>query len=214
MSDLIGTVLGLVLTLFVFSYVIGENFLYRLAIYIFAGLTAGFVGVIIYDSVLYPWVQNTLLTGDPRAMIYGAIPIVLAALLLLPRRLTGVFRKIALAIIISVGAAVSLVGAVRGTLLPYIFDIGDTVAINPIVGSLTAVGVVTTLVYFQFMARERRNGPIRRNWITEFLSTIGSFFIAVTMGVIYASAIISSMTIFSDRIVFLIDGFTRLFNGG
>ena len=43
MSDQIGLWIGFILTLMVFSYLLGDNFLYRLAIYIFVGLAAGFV---------------------------------------------------------------------------------------------------------------------------------------------------------------------------
>ena len=54
----IGLWVGFILTLFVYSYVIGDSIFYRLAVYIFAGLTAGLVAIITWDSVIMPWLSR------------------------------------------------------------------------------------------------------------------------------------------------------------
>ena len=60
----IGLWAGLVLSLMVFSYVLGDNVLYRLAIFIFIGLAAGYVAVVTVESVLLPWIYTTVLAPE------------------------------------------------------------------------------------------------------------------------------------------------------
>ncbi|HLV33734.1 MAG TPA: hypothetical protein VKY59_01415, partial [Spirillospora sp.] len=57
----IGLWAGFVLTLMVFSYILGDNFLYRLAVYVFVGLAAGYIVVITWESVIWPWVNGAML---------------------------------------------------------------------------------------------------------------------------------------------------------
>ena len=44
--DDIGLIIGFVFTLMIFSYLLGDNFLYRLAVYVFVGFTAGFIAIV------------------------------------------------------------------------------------------------------------------------------------------------------------------------
>ena len=69
MSDQIGLWIGFLLTLMVFSYILGDNFLYRLATYVFVGLAAGFVTIVTVESVLLPWLRLTGLAVTGRAGI-------------------------------------------------------------------------------------------------------------------------------------------------
>jgi len=52
--DLAGTFLGFVLTLMTFSYVFGDNALFRIAIHIFIGVSAGYAAIIAWYSVIWP----------------------------------------------------------------------------------------------------------------------------------------------------------------
>src|SRR5690606_2979318 len=105
----------------VFSYILGDNVLYRIAVYVFTGLAAGYIAVVTWDSVIWPWINSTVLNpaaGLP-GIITGLVPLLLGLLLLLkaaPR--LGRLGHLALAFIIGIGTAVALVGAIGGTLLP------------------------------------------------------------------------------------------------
>ena len=109
MSEQIGLIAGFVLTLMVFSYLLGDNILYRLALAVFVGLSAGYLTLVTLDTVLIPWANQTLLNsaaglGLP---VIGVIPFGLALLLLLkgvPRY--GRLGNAALAFLIGVGTAV------------------------------------------------------------------------------------------------------------
>ena len=42
----LGLMVGFILTLMVYSYLIRDNFLYRIAVYVFVGIAAGFVTIV------------------------------------------------------------------------------------------------------------------------------------------------------------------------
>src|SRR5690606_30724709 len=149
----------------VFSYILGDNFLYRLAVYVFVGLAAGYIVVITWESVIWPWVNGAMLRQGATlpAIITGLVPLLLGLLLLLktaPR--LGRFGHLALAFIIGVGTAVALVGAVTGTLLPLAGSTSSAVSVNAVNGTLLVIGVVCTLVYFQYLARRLPDGRTQR----------------------------------------------------
>ena len=206
--ETIGLWASFILTLMIFSYLLGDNLLYRLAVYVFAGLAAGYSAIVTWDGVIVPWLQDTLLqpnaTLDQLAL--GVAPL-LVGLLLLARswspRGDGLSR-LALAFLIGVGTAVALNGAVHGTLLPMLRSTGEGVVPGDLNGILLVAGVVCTLAWFQYQARRRPEGPDRRRPHVQLLAVVGQGIIVVTLGAIYAAAILTSLTIFSERLGFLV----------
>ncbi len=206
--ETIGLWASFILTLMIFSYLLGDNLLYRLAVYVFAGLAAGYSAIVTWDGVIVPWLQDTLLqpnaTLDQLAL--GVAPL-LVGLLLLARswspRGDGLSR-LALAFLIGVGTAVALNGAVHGTLLPMLRSTGEGVVPGDLNSILLAAGVVCTLAWFQYQARRRPEGPDRRRPHVQLLAVVGQGIIVVTLGAIYAAAILTSLTIFSERLGFLV----------
>lgn len=210
---------GFVLTLMVFSYILGDNFLYRLAVYVFVGLAAGFIAVITVESILAPWINGTLLAPEAGlgGIILGALPLILGALLLfksLSPGLPGRLGNIAMALLIGVGTAVTLVGVIAGTLLPLA---GATASVDSGLGILNSVilfvGVACTLVYFQYLARRDPAGRPTRRLLPRSMGVIGEGFVVVTLGALYAGAILTSLTVLSERAGFLIE-FIRGISGG
>ena len=47
MLDLIGALLGFVLTIFIFSYIGGDNVLFRITTHLFVGVAAGYVAIVV-----------------------------------------------------------------------------------------------------------------------------------------------------------------------
>jgi hypothetical protein len=206
----IGIWAGFVATLMVFSYLLGDNLLYRIALYVFVGLAAGFVTIVTLQSAVLPWLNSTVLA--PSAGIgeraVGMIPVLLAALLLIktsPR--FGRLGNLALAFIIGVGTAVALVGAVSGTLLPLANASTRLIATEVANGAVVLLGVVSTLVYFTYVARRvpgQLSATGQRGLFIAAVSAIGKGFIVVTLGALYGSAILTGLTIFSERVAFII----------
>jgi hypothetical protein len=206
-TEQMGLWIGFVFTLMIFSYILGDNILYRLAVYVFVGLAAGYITIVTVESVILPWVRGTLLAPETGigGTIIGIIPFILGLLLLLktsPR--FGRAGNIAIAFIIGVGTAVALVGAITGTLLPLASSTGSSVRIDVLNGFLIFLGVASTLIYFQYLARRKPNGEIQRGLLIRFFGGVGQAFIVVTLGAIYAGAILTSLTIFSERIGFIL----------
>lgn len=205
----IGLWAGFILTLMVFSYVLGDNFLYRLAVYVFVGLAAGFITIVTVESVIMPFFSETFGSDEAGGIVVGMMPLLLAVLLLLKTspRLARV-GNIGIAFIIGVGAAVALVGAVTGTLIPLAratANEGSGVEGEDLLNAIiVVVGVVTSLVYFQYLARRNVEGEAVRGRTSLVLGTIGEGFIVITLGAIYGAAILTSLTIFSERISFLL----------
>lgn len=216
-ADQLGLWIGFILTLMVFSYLLTDNFLYRLAVHVFVGLTAGFTTMITVESVLLPWLRATLNSGDIGVQILGALPLVLGVLLLFKttRRLAPL-GGLGLALVVAVGAAVAVVGAVSGTLLPLAGATSAAVAgvddpIRLFDGVLIVLGVVCTLLYFQYAARRvPGSAETRRGLVVRAFGALGQGFIAVTLGALYGGAILSGLVILSERIAFLL----QQINGG
>lgn len=205
MSDQLGLWIGFILTLMVFSYLLGDNFLYRLAIYVFVGLTAGFVTMLTVESVLLPWIRATLLSEEMGGRILGAVPLVIGLLLLL--KASARFNRLGnlgLAFVVGIGAAIALVGAISGTLLPLSNTTTNSVGADALNGFILVIGVISTLVYFQYLARRGSGGETRRGLVIRAVGAVGQGFIVVTLGALYGSAILSGLVVFSERIAFIL----------
>lgn len=207
--DLIGLWVSFLLTLMIFSYLLGDNLLYRLAVYIFAGVAAAWSAIVIWDGVLIPWLHDTVLLANapPDLLALGLAPLLIGLLLLLrswsPRG--DWLSRLALAFLIGVGAAVALDGAINGALLPLLFDTGAGVVVGDVNSLLLPAGVICALVYFQYQARRVPGGPDRRRRHVQLLALLGQGVIVITLGAIYAAAILTSLTIFSERLGFLVE---------
>ncbi len=207
MSEQVGLWIGFIFTLMIFSYILGDNFLYRIAVYVFVGLAAGYITLVTVENVIVPWIQGTLLSSSAGlgGILIGLVPFVFGILLLLktsPR--LGRIGNIAIAFIIGVGTAVALVGAIAGTLLPLAMSTGSGARVDVLNGFLISLGVVCTLLYFYYLARRQPDGSTQRRLVVRAAAGMGQLFIVVTLGAIYAGAILTSLTIFSERIGFIL----------
>lgn len=197
---------SLVLTLLVFSYLLGDNFLYRIGVHILVGVAAATITIVAVESVIIPWIDDTILAEQGErssalmtaVRVVGTIPFLIGALLLFKTsaRLAPV-GNLGLAFIIGTGTAVALVGAVAGSIVPLSKEAGETLGDEAVDGIVILIGTITTLLYFQYIAVER-SGEVQRARPLKPLSMIGQFFIVLTLGALYAGAIITSQSIFSE----------------
>jgi hypothetical protein len=206
--DLIGGWVALVLTLLVFSYLLGDNFLYRIAVHVLVGVAAGYTVIVALESVIVPWLNETLLADSAgrsaatmtAVRLVGIVPFLIGVLLLfkLSPRLAPV-GDLGLALVIGVGVGVAIIGAVAGTVIPLAREAGERIGDNTADGVVILVGVITTLLYFQYLAVER-GGEIVRPRLFRLLGGVGQVFVTLALGALYAGAILTSLAIFSDVI--------------
>ena len=219
-SQLIFTLVGFVLTLMVFSYIFGDNFLFRLASYLFVGVSGGYVGALVIDQVIFPRLIYPLLEGTLAEKVLAGIPLIFGTLLLtkLSPRLARL-GNIPMAYLVGVGAAIAVGGAVFGTLLGQIrgaaepFNLTDPA--NSLGGMLEGlvilVGAVGTLVYFQFGANTRPDQPPRRAPLVEGLALVGQVFIGITLGALFAGVYAAAITALVERWLEIITTIAKLF---
>lgn len=202
--ELISGIVGFIFTLLIFSYLIGDNPLFRMAVHIFIGAASGYAAVVICYSVLLPKLR-LLRMDDPAQLIMGIIPFLLGATLLakLTPRISWL-GSFAMALLVGVGAATALSGAVIGTLIPQSRSAMDAFVsptfLQLIEGVVMLGGTALTLIYFQFSARRAPDGAVKRNVILEVLAWGGRVFIAITFGVLFAGVYMAALTAMLERL--------------
>ncbi|MDD2923335.1 MAG: hypothetical protein PHQ36_13710 [Anaerolineales bacterium] len=218
--DLITGALSFLFTLLIFSYAIGDNPLFRIGVYIFVGVSAGYIAAIAFWQVLWARLIYPLMDASTPALdkAFLAVPLLLAALILtkVSPRLAGL-ASIAMAFLVGIGAAVTIVGAVAGTLIPQItgtinaFDMNAAAAQNVNMfealfnGAFILAGVIFSLSYFHFGAHPQSDGSMRRLGIVELMAWIGRVFIGVTLGAVFAGLYSAALTALIERINSLIN---------
>ncbi len=209
--------ISFVLTLMVFSYLLGDlpliRHLYRSAVYIFIGTSAAFTLIVGYESLLLPFwqdVQNpatswTVLGAQADRLIFYSALLFAALLLLKPVTRLGWLTNSILAVVVVMGAAVAVVGALRGTLLPLLIATARLPTLDADLGTLlesllVLLGTLTALFSFHYQVNASDGG---RYGLGKGFRTIGKALIVTALGAIYASTILSSLTILTERIAFL-----------
>ena len=214
--EVLSALAGLILTLMVFSYLIGDNPLFRFAIYLFIGVSSGYAATVVWHYVLVPKLFSQL--GDINQLFLLIIPLILSISLLakLSPRISWI-GNFAMAVLVGVGAAAAVGGALVGTLLPQAqaaisaFDL-TAGGSNPVVkffeGTVMLVGTVLTLASFQFSVGRAPDGTPKRNLIFEGIARLGRIFIAITLGVLFAGVYVATLTAMIERLSSMIN-FTR-----
>jgi len=211
MLDVVGLVLGAALTLLIFSYLLGDNPLYRLALHLFVGALMGYSFGIVFRDV---FLARVLVQLAEREYIV-VVPVILGILLLFkgfPRH--AYVGNFSVAFLVGVGTAVALSGALLGTLVPQIGATGRalspaSLAASPLGfldGLLILVGTVCTLMAFSFTFGARKQG-LAGVWarIVGAMAGVGRVFLICAFGVAFAGALTAALSIFIGRIQYLID---------
>ncbi len=204
---LIINLVAAVLTLCVLSRIVGDNPLFRVAQYLFVGVSLGYAFVVLYHQVLVQDILNiTANLNNIQALLLLLVPFVLG-LLLIPRivgqQAGSWLANIPLGLLFGAGAAIALVGALVGTLYTQILATippAGTGLLQLIGLTILALGVVATLSYFYFTARRERG--IGR--IINSLGKAGYWLLMLTFGFFFAGALVTYLTALSERFEFLI----------
>lgn len=221
-ADWGGLFVGFVLTLMVFSYLFGDNFLFRLAVHIFIGVAAAYASVVVFYNVL--WFQTLVpLILSPGEQVLRLAPPLLLGLWLLTRAWRGLaaYSTPVLALMVGIGAAAAVGGAIKGTLLPQVGAAAGSLDLDSLSpqdnvlfwffnGLIALGGTVTTLAYFHFSVRSRAGKPTpHRVWI-EIPAMIGQGFIAITFGALFAGIYSAALAAFVERALFVWNFFWSL----
>lgn len=219
-TGLMAGIFGFLLTLMVFSYLIGDNPFFRIAVYLFIGCSAGYAAAVVWWQVLWARMLVPIVGGGLYERIFALVALLLGIFLLMklsPR--TARLGSIPLAVMVGTGAALAVGGAVVGTILPQtiaavndfqITGSGLVFAERLVFALLMLGGTITTLVYFHYGARSNPEGP-RRPRLVTWLAWVGQIFIAVTFAVLFVGVFSASLTAMIDRIRSLFEFVFTLF---
>lgn len=219
-------VVSFLLTVMVLSYLLGDNVFFRFAAHLFIGLTAAYVVLLIFNELLWPYLINPLITGTWIERLWLVIPVVIIILLFLSQldRFKW-FGRIPLAYLAGMGAAITVGGAVFGTMIPQTRAIIN--AFDPTVwymdtgqvwqriadAIIMLVGTVGTLSYFHFGRKwkiKADEDETKRPLALEVLSRVGQVFYGITLGAVFAGVFSSAMLALIDRILFIGDFISNL----
>jgi hypothetical protein len=226
LEQLVGNATAFLLTLLVFSYILGDNPLYRIALHLFVGVAAGYTSTVVIREVLKPrlfdgWgsaIEAYTSSNNPAPLISLTLLILVSILILLklsPR--LAPFGNTAIAFVVGVGAAVAASGAITGTLFPQVraswanpFATGA-----PLYVFNTLVILISTLLafmYFFYSARALPGGKVERPAPLKALAFGGQIVITITLAALYVGALAASLALFTERVTFLYEfiiGLTR-----
>jgi hypothetical protein len=207
-SEVFAVWIAAILTLMVYSYLLADNPLYRLAQHLFVGSSVGYAVVVVVHHVLRPRLFGFLL-DDATANWPYFLPLLLGLLLLTKaRRSTAWVGNSSVAFLFGVGAALAIGGALIGSFLPQIQASwvsvlpqtagGAEAAVNNI---LLTVGTIGTLSYFYFTMGVRK-GP--GTGFLRFGSIIGRWVLLITLGAIYGNRVMAYVSLLIERVYFLL----------
>ena len=219
--EIISGFVGLILTLMIFSYLIGDNPLFRMAVYLFVGVASGYAATVTVYYVLLPRLSR-FQTNDVNQLILALIPLLLGVSLLakFSPRLSWI-GSFGMAVLVGVGAAAALGGALVGTLVPQLqaaidgFDFraaggGANAVLQLVEGTVMFLGTVFTLASFHFSATRSADGTPKRNAILESVAWVGRIFVAITLGVLFAGVYMAALTAMIERLSTVINFIRQL----
>jgi hypothetical protein len=221
--------LGFILTLIIFSMLLGDHLLARLAQYLFVGTSLGYLCVLVGRHVLLPQlIQPLMANGGNVPELWP--PLVLGVMLVLAgipqifqhsvspdsalSRFLRALGQLPLGLILGVALATLLIGAVQGTLMPQFLAASqdeltgrlDGAAITFILTLLITTGaLVHLLVEAPGTRTGRRIGGRGLGLAVAIWSWLGKRALWLAAGMIFARLIASYLSLLSARLIYVVD---------
>jgi hypothetical protein len=214
-ADAIGAMVGAVLTLLVFSYLLGDTPLFRFAQAVFVGVAVGYATIVAIDLVLVPRLLIPLLY-EPAKNSALVIPLILGILLLAKLRTAWApVGNIPVAFLFGVGGALAIGGALGGALVPQLS--ATLLSLSPaqnwttVVNNLLLVfGTIGALISFRFITGAQRPATRALEAVASGWGRAGRWFILVAFGAIFAGTAVSRISILISRVGYLVDAWHRI----
>jgi hypothetical protein len=203
-DQLVGLWVAGILTLTVYSFLIEDNPLFRLAEHLLVGTSLGYAALVVLRNFLLPSVGTVFSPAanvHPLTRLMVGLGLLWGLLLLF--WLARPVRWLAswpLAIVYGVGSALAIGGALVGTLIP---QVGATML--PLKGAqlldnlVTVIIVLAGLSYFFFVVRQ--DSRLGRG--IQGIARIGRWFLVVTLGCVLGARAVSLSAALVERFQFV-----------
>jgi hypothetical protein len=215
MSDLLGIWVGAILTLLVFSYLLGDTPLFRIAQAIFVGVAVGYAVNAAFYLILLPRLIYPL-ADDPRGFAPLFVPLALGILLFAKLRAAWApLGNLPIAFLFGVGAALAIGGALSGALVPQIaatvVSLAPAQKMETVIGNwLLVIGTIGALLSFRFLAQPQR--PLARavDALGRGWAYVGRWFVLIAFGAIFADTAVARVSVLIDRVYFLLHDWLQI----
>ena len=208
-SDFIWVWMAALLTIMVYSYLLGDNPLYRLAEHIFIGSSVAYAVVVIVHGVLAPMLLAPLISGEMGERLLAAVPLVLGLLLWAKLKTSWAWLgNFSVAFLLGVGAALAIGGALLGSLLPQVRATSNAIDLSGLGnGLIIVIGTLSTLLYFHFVtSAEGGLSGIGAGFVRAW-ARFGRWFIMIAFGAIFANTVMARISLLIGRVQFLLEVF-------
>ena len=208
-SDFIWVWMATLLTIMVYSYLLGDNPLYRLAEHIFIGSSVAYAVVVVIHGVLEPMLLAPLTSGETGERLLAAVPLVLGLLLWAKLKTSWAWLgNFSVAFLLGVGVALAIGGALFGSILPQVRATVNAIDLSDLGnGLIILVGTLSTLLYFHFAAGAEGSLSGIGTGLIRVWARFGRWFIMITFGAIFANMVMARISLLIGRVQFLLDVF-------
>ncbi len=198
-----------VLTLAIYSFLYKDNPFYKVAEYIFVGLSAGYWAVFLWWNYAYPNLFVPLGEGN----YWNIIPILLGFMMFtqLSKKSSWLVR-FPLTFVLGVSLGLQIIAAVEGDMVPQLRGTFSPFAPGALFNTydfwtsvgfiVLLVGVLSTLIYF-FFSKEHKG-------ILGVGSRIGVYFLMVAFGASFGYTIMARISLLFGRLHFLLADWMHL----
>ena len=218
-SELITLIIGIALTVMVFSYILGDRLFFGIATHLLIGVSAGFLALVVIQKIILPYLIMPLTYETGAGFFLALVPLVLSILLVLMLFRRGTQAgSIPLAFLGGVLAALAIIGVTRGTLAPQILSIIGRFAPEQLMHEtepqwsailealMILFGVIAVLFVFHHHGQSKA-GDVVKPVFLEGIGSIGQIFIGITFGALFvglfSSALIALISSLSEIIDFI-----------
>lgn len=224
-ADLVLGIVGLVLTLMVFSYILKDNVFFGIALYLLVGVSSGYATLLIIRSVILPMLVSPLLKPGTQSFYLALVPLILSVLFVFMLFKRGSrMGRIPLAFLVGVMVAMALFGVSRGTLAPQLLSVFQYFSLGVVAGHSTIrwwglleaiaifLGVVAVLAFFQ--ERQRKMfGKTENSVVLTGMSKLGQVFLGITFGALFVGLLSSALIALIGNLTTIVDFFRTLLGG-
>lgn len=186
----IGITVAALLNLGLWSFLFGNNRVFRLVQSLYVGAAVAHTFVLAYRNTIIPNLWTPLVKGNYLLVI----PLIMG--LALFSRVSPKYSsisKVPMSFIVGVGAALAIRG---GLFSDFAVQIASAmVPLNKAANITMLVGTISTLVYFTF--------TLRPNAVTKPVSKLGRYFMMAAFGAAFGNTVMARMSLLIGRLQFL-----------